>query len=231
MPQPNAGTSVNASAALAEAVATGPTLAILTPAGASTDRSRVIAGTFGGAVGFDPAGRGVEVEDGGATVGTATVAPDGTWSAPVLLSDLGANLLTATAVGDAGQAVASDPVVLTLETVLSPPSDGVAAALPEAAVHHPAHGATASATDGADTFVFKPHPGHVTVEGFSALGFGHDALSFSSRNFASIVDILHHTTMSGGDAVIHLSPTDSVTLAGVSKADLRAGRDALALHG
>lgn len=233
MTQPNARASGNPSSPLAEAASTGPTLAILTPGGVSTDRSQTIVGTFSGAAGFDPTGRTVEVEDGGVMVGTATVAPGGTWSAAILLADLGPNVLTATAAGDAGQAVASAPVVLTLETVLSPPSGGTPAPLPTAAaaaVHRPAHGSTAWATDGVDTFVFKPHPGHVTVEGFSPLGLGHDALSFPSRSFASVVDILHHTTMSGGDAVIHLSPTDSVTLAGVSKADLRAGRDAFGLH-
>ena len=224
------GAAQNARGTLADAAAVGPTLTILTPGGTSDDRSQTIAGTLtGGPGGFDPTGRVVEVEDGGVKVGAAVVAADGTWSTPILLSDLGANVLTASVAGAAGQVAASGPVVVTLETVLSPPSGG-AAIQPEAAVHRPARGATASATDGADTFVFKPHPGHVTVEGFSARGFGHDTLSFSSRSFASIVDVLHHTTMSGGDAVIHLSATDSVTLVGVSKADLRAGRDALALH-
>ncbi len=231
--QQTSGASTNASGARAEAAATGPTLAILTPGGASDDRSQTIVGTLtGGTGGFDPTGRIVEVDDGGVKVAAATVTADGTWSAPILLSDLGANVLTASVAGVAGQVVESGPVVLTLQTVLSPPSGATAPAAPEAAiVNRPAHGATASATDGVDSFVFRPHPGHVTVEGFSARGIGHDTLSFSSRSFASIVDILHHTTMSGGDAVIHLSPTDSVTLAGVSKADLRAGRDALALHG
>ena len=85
-------------------------------------------------------------------------------------------------------------------------------------------------TDASDTFVFRAHPGQAWVESFQATGTDHDVLSFSSRNFSSLADILRHTTMANGDATIHVSKTESVELFGVTKAQLRQNMNDLSLH-
>ena len=87
-----------------------------------------------------------------------------------------------------------------------------------------------SGTGNADTFVFRAHPGQAWVQDFQALGADHDVLSFSKQNFSSVADILRHTTMSGGDAVVHVSTTESVEIFGVTKAQLRQNMSTLSLH-
>lgn len=205
------------------------TLAITSPGGVTPSSSQTITGTYAGAA---AAGTVVTLDDDGTRVGTAVVARDGTWSTDVVLGHLGANALTARTVDTAGEAVASAPVTLTLAAVLSPPSQGAAApqAAPVVQTAHPAHGATLSGAGADTTFVFTPHPGQDTITGFGLSGAGADHLSFSSRSFSGLADVLRHTTMSSEGAVIHLSAQDSVTLVGVTKQALRAHPGAFAFH-
>lgn len=86
------------------------------------------------------------------------------------------------------------------------------------------------ATQGSQTFVFKPQTGDTSVSDFLVSDSDHDALNFSKQNFSSISDILRHTTMSDGNAVIHVSDNDTVCLYGVTKADLKHNLSDLKLH-
>ena len=87
-----------------------------------------------------------------------------------------------------------------------------------------------TATGGSQTFVFQPQTGDTSVSDFLTSGSDHDALSFSKSSFSSIADVLRHTTMSQGDAVIHVSNTDTVWLYGVTKTELRQNTADLKLH-
>lgn len=205
-------------------------LVVTSPGGVTSASSQTVTGLFAGPAGSGVAGTVVTLDDDGAALGTAVVARDGTWSSDVVLRHLGANAITAQATDAAGLAVASAPVTLTLATVLSPPSGGLATATPADLPVHPAHGATLSAAGAATTFVFTAHPGHDTVTGFGLSGAGADRLSFSDHSFAGLADLLRHATLSGDGAVIHLSPRDSVTLVGVTRQELRSHPEAFAFH-
>ena len=84
--------------------------------------------------------------------------------------------------------------------------------------------------EGAKTFVFSDHPGNAVVSSFTVSGTAHDTLSLPSSEFASLAAVLHDTHMVGGDAVIAVSPTDTITLQGVTKAELRAHPSDIAFH-
>ena len=55
---------------------------------------------------------------------------------------------------------------------------------------------------------------------FRPAGPNHDTLNLSDTSLQRSAQVLHHTSMSGGDATIHIAPNESVTLTGVSKAQL-----------
>ena len=209
-------------------LSTSSTLAVTSPGGVTSTSSQTVTGLFTETAGACAAGRLVTLDDDGATVGTAVVARDGTWSSDVVLTHLGANGITARTTDAGGRAVASAPVTLTLTAVLSPPSGGIATPAQDSV--HPLHGAALSAAGAAEAFVFTAHPGHDTVTGFGLSGTGADLLSFSRHSFAGFADVLRHTTLSGDGAVIHLSRRDSVTLVGVSRQDLRTHPGAVAFH-
>ena len=59
-----------------------------------------------------------------------------------------------------------------------------------------------------------------TIENFRPVGPNHDKLNLSDTSLQTLAQVLHHTSMSGGDATIHIAPNESVTLTGVSKAQL-----------
>lgn len=84
--------------------------------------------------------------------------------------------------------------------------------------------------EGAKTFVFTDHPGNAVVSSFNVSGTTHDTLSLPSSEFASLAAVLHSTHMAGGDAVIAASPTDTITLQGITKAELRAHPSDFAFH-
>jgi Ca2+-binding RTX toxin-like protein len=72
---------------------------------------------------------------------------------------------------------------------------------------------------GSDAFAFLPSFGHDTINNFDVnsgqIGFDHSL-------FADVNDILAHTADIGGNAVITDAFTNSVTVVGVTKADLQA---------
>ena len=76
---------------------------------------------------------------------------------------------------------------------------------------------------GADTFVFNMSAGNDTITDFSGLGGEGDKIFLTGisgvNNFAQV---LAHTTQDGNNAVIHLSPADSITLISVNVPQLAA---------
>ena len=73
-----------------------------------------------------------------------------------------------------------------------------------------------------ETFTFQPHAGHEEVTDFLAAGLGHDTLDLSATHLTTLAQVLQHTTMHAGSAVIHLNPQDTITLDGISKTQLKA---------
>ncbi len=140
-------------------------LAFTTPDEATDDRSFSVGGTLTDGAGAPLSGATIAIDEAGSSIGSAVVGSNGTWSAAILLPDLGTNTLIASYVDGGGVATTSAPLTLTLDTVLSPPSSlpGTGQAIN---VVRPAFDGTVFGTAGVDDFVFRPHPGHATVEGF-----------------------------------------------------------------
>ena len=79
--------------------------------------------------------------------------------------------------------------------------------------------------------MFTPGYAQDTVNGFVAGGSGHGVLSLSSADFASIAQVLHDTQNTAGGAVIHDTTSgDTVTLAGITKAQLKANKQDFSFH-
>ncbi len=91
---------------------------------------------------------------------------------------------------------------------------------------------------GSTTFAFRRGFGQDEITNFNYLnaaksltGVEHDVLSLPRRVFTTVADVLHHTsTALDGDAVIHLSATDTIKLDGVTKADLVTHPDVFRFH-
>ena len=73
-----------------------------------------------------------------------------------------------------------------------------------------------------ERFVFVPHFGQDEVTDFAAVGQTHDTIDLTDTHFSTLAQVLRNTTMSGGSAEIHLNPQDTITLDGVTKAQLKA---------
>ena len=72
---------------------------------------------------------------------------------------------------------------------------------------------------GNDTFVFNPHFGRDTVSNFD---LNHDVLNFDPTLFANVANVLSHTHDVNGNAVITFDSADTVTLLGITTAQLSA---------
>lgn len=88
---------------------------------------------------------------------------------------------------------------------------------------------------GATTFVFTHGFGQDEITDFHATqspaGIEHDVISLPHGVFQTVAQILQHTTSAlDGDAVIHLSRTDTIKLDGVTKADLVTHPDVFRFH-
>ncbi len=75
-----------------------------------------------------------------------------------------------------------------------------------------------------ETFVYLPGSGRDVVTDFQAAGQGHDVLDLSNTHLNTLAQVLNSTTVSGGTATIHVNRQDTITLDGVSRADLKAHR-------
>ena len=81
-----------------------------------------------------------------------------------------------------------------------------------------------------ETFVFKPQFGQDEITDFQVRGAGHDIVSLPSSEFAGIAQILSHTHDAGGSAVIHVGAHQTITLDGITTAELKANRQDFKLH-
>lgn len=61
-----------------------------------------------------------------------------------------------------------------------------------------------------------------SITNFIASGNSHDTLNLSDSGIHNMGQLLHHSVTSGGDTTIHLDSYSSITLDGVSKAQLQA---------
>lgn len=75
---------------------------------------------------------------------------------------------------------------------------------------------------GSDIFIFGPATGHDTITDFSAGAAKGDVIQLLGTSLSSFADVLAATTDVGGNAVITISDTASVTLLGVTEASLHA---------
>jgi VCBS repeat-containing protein len=80
-------------------------------------------------------------------------------------------------------------------------------------------GDTLTGGNGPDIFLFRPHFGVNTITDFD---LNNDALQFDKSMFASVNDVLSHTTNTVNGAVISDVPGDAITLSGVTLAQLQA---------
>lgn len=109
--------NTGSSAAVVDTLDTiAPTIAITSAAEVSDAAGQAISGTVSSGGTATVAGQTVTLTDNGATLGTATVQADGTFSANVTLPNPGANTVVATVTDSYGNAGASAPVVDTLDT-------------------------------------------------------------------------------------------------------------------
>ena len=79
-------------------------------------------------------------------------------------------------------------------------------------------------TDNAENtrFIFHQGVGQETISGFRAGGPGHDVISLPASDADKLAQVLLHATGDGqGNTTIHLGHGDSITLIGVSKAELQ----------
>ena len=79
-------------------------------------------------------------------------------------------------------------------------------------------------------FVFNPGFAQDVIANFVASGTQHDTVSFASSQFSSLAEVLHHTTMMGGNATIHGPDNQTLTLGNVTKAELRANPSDFSFH-
>ena len=81
-------------------------------------------------------------------------------------------------------------------------------------------GSSVTVSGQAETFVFTPTPGSVTVAGYDAS----DIMRFDHRTFGDWGTLLSHASQSGADTLIHMSPSDTVTLKNVALTSLDKSR-------
>ena len=132
-----------------------------------------------------------------------------------------------------GGAESSAAVDVWLEPILSPPSNGLAPGLPlpgpvpvPVQPEHVRH-----ADHPHSTFVFGVAPGQTLITGFEAAGPGHDALDLPRSEFVSVANALRDLHEAGHDAVLTISPGNSITIQDVTAAMLRAHPHDIWLHG
>ncbi len=84
---------------------------------------------------------------------------------------------------------------------------------------------------GNNTFVFTPHFGQDTITSFVLGGAHHDTISLPDSAASRLGSILNHaTTDAQGDTTLHLNGKDSITIQGVSVADLKQHKADFTFH-
>ncbi|MGY4282688.1 Ca2+-binding RTX toxin-like protein [Bradyrhizobium sp. LM2.7] len=84
------------------------------------------------------------------------------------------------------------------------------------------NGDTLTGGRGPDAFVFRPNFGASVITDFNV---NNDFLQFDKSIFANVNDILHHTTNTVGGAMINDGRGDTITLTGITIAQLQVHQD------
>ena len=208
-----------------------PTISIANQGGPTDSLSQVLTGqTQGVATGAQVA---LYDNDAATPVGSATVAADGSWSTDIVLL-YGDNALVARTTTADGDTATSNTVAYDLEPVLSPPSNTLASPVtatpPAAAPTFAPSRHVVGPHRPHSLFVFGPAAGQTLITDFHLGGGGHDVISLPAGRFASIAAVLHGLHGFGGEAVISLGPHSSITIEGISAAQLRAHPQDFRLH-
>ncbi len=84
---------------------------------------------------------------------------------------------------------------------------------------------------GGNSFVFNPHFGQDTITSFRLGGSHHDTISLPDNAATRLGSILAHaTTDAKGDTTLHLDAQNSITIRGVSVAELKQHRNDFTFH-
>jgi Ca2+-binding RTX toxin-like protein len=150
-------------------------------------------------------------------IGTVNAAMDGTWS---LQANVTGNIIhsyTESSTDTSGHILSSTGV-----TLFSPPAHKALAGGTGDDVLIGCPNDTLTGGAGADTFVFDPGLGKETIKDFNAQQ--HDVIAFDRTLFtnATGAQVINQAHDSNGNAVIVVHATDTVTLIGVTVAQLHA---------
>ena len=159
------------------------------------------------------AGSLVTLYDGKTAVGTTTVNSTGDWSISLTNLSNTVHKFTAAATDTAGNKGASSQVAILGTTG----SDKIAGVAGGDTIVGNGGADNFTAASGNDTFIFNPGFGKDTVSKFD---LNHDVLTFDHSLFASVAEILSHTQDVHGNAVVTFDSADTVTLVGITTAQL-----------
>jgi Ca2+-binding RTX toxin-like protein len=162
----------------------------------------------------------VSIFDGGKSIGDVTAAADGTWSFQTNVTGSGVHSYTETSIDGSGITATSTGVTLYSpsgnQTLQGGSGNDVLIGAPQD---------TLMGNGGNDTFVFNQNLGKETVADFNP---NQDQLAFSHALFThdTVAQVLSQTHDSSAGAVIVVDPHDTVTLIGVTVAQLQAAQTA-----
>jgi probable HAF family extracellular repeat protein len=155
----------------------------------------------------------VSVFDDGTLIGTATAGSDGTWKLPTRVNTKVVHEFSETYTDQSGNVVSSPGITLWAPTghltLTGTNGDDVLIG---------ANGNMLTGGGGYDTFVFNRGFGKDTITDFN---INHDVLRFDQTPFLTATQVIKHTHDSPAGAVIVLDSKDTVTLAGVTVAQLQ----------
>ena len=139
----------------------------------------------------------------------------GDWSIPLNSVSNAVHTFTATAIDRAGNQGASSQIAI----LGSSAGDKISGVPAGELIIGGKGGDQLTGSTGHDTFIFHSSFGKDTITGFDVNA---DVLAFDHTLFATVADILNHTKDVKSNAVIAYDGTDTVTLTGVTKAQLEA---------
>jgi Ca2+-binding RTX toxin-like protein len=163
----------------------------------------------------------VSIFDGTKLVGTVTAAADGTWSLQTNVTGKGVHSYTETSTDASGNTVSSTGVTLFSQ---SPKQSLQGGSGNDVLIAGPND--TLTGGGGNDTFVFNAGFGKDKITDFNV---GQDELLFDHRLLAQAMasQVISQAHDSSAGAVIVIDPNDTVTLAGVTVAQLAANPSAI----
>jgi Bacterial Ig-like domain len=164
--------------------------------------------------GTSEANSSVSIFDGAKLIGTVTAASNGSWSKQTALAGNGIHTFTETSTDLAGNAGKSAGVTLFAQN----PKQLQGGSGNDVLIGGPNDKLTGNG--GTDTFVFNPNFGKVTVTDFNV---NQDALAFDHTLFANAtpLQVINQAHDAKAGAVIGVDANDTITLTGVSVAQLQ----------